>query len=161
MTDGFDPDAALASMGEFLAGHRTLEGYARFADTVRGLHNHISGGGALPSRWAGAQYVTVRLFSTEGPTSEHQVGVGQKYTSALDARAHPNWLVVMPGLDVDGDDDPEGSATGVAAGWLEPHDHAVDGPAGCRRCQMLRDNKHWMEPPLEARRQAREDGHDG
>lgn len=28
----------------------------------------------------------------------------------------------------------------------DPHEaHTVDGPRNCRRCQMLRDNAHWME----------------
>jgi hypothetical protein len=29
----------------------------------------------------------------------------------------------------------------------EHAEHTIDGPADCRRCQMLRDNAHWMEPP--------------
>jgi hypothetical protein len=28
-----------------------------------------------------------------------------------------------------------------------PHDeHTVGGPNDCPRCQLLRDNQHWMEP---------------
>jgi hypothetical protein len=101
----FDPDAALERIGEFITSHRSVEGYARFADEVRALHNHISGGGRLPSRWAGAQYVTIRLCNPEGTVSEHQVRIGGKYTSGLDPKAGVNWLLVLPGFHVEGDDD--------------------------------------------------------
>jgi hypothetical protein len=51
----FNPDDALAQIASFLTGHRTLQGYAHFAETVRSLHNHIMEGGALPGRWQDAQ----------------------------------------------------------------------------------------------------------
>lgn len=48
----FDPDQTLSEITSFLTGHRTIRGYARMADQVRSLHNHIMAGGSLPKQWA-------------------------------------------------------------------------------------------------------------
>jgi hypothetical protein len=95
----FDPDEALAEMGEFVNGAREEPPYGGLAYRFRQLHNHISAGGRLPRRWSAAQVITIKHYAPEGETSRHEIGIADEYRAALDQRS--NWMVVTPGSDFD------------------------------------------------------------
>ena len=132
----FDPDEALAEMGEFLTGHRTLQGYARFADTVRALHNHISAGRPLPRRWSNVQTVTIELYAPGALTGTHEVGIAQEFRTAIDTRS--NWMVVKPASVWEGDDEPH--KTGLTAVSQRALKYAIDDDS-----DMLPIEVEWLD----------------